>query len=240
MRRRALILATVLVAGLSGCHRAERQAEQAAAQAAAREDAARQAARGFDEAMSARDWPRAKAQGDVLLMQYPDTAAARAIAARMPEVRAQADAVRESARVAALWTYTAVAVHGGTQRAATIESTQEVDTDGSGAHPVQLVFRDHPEWGRSAYLVLQAGDFDCYGGCRARVAVDDGAPAPMAASRPKTDQAIALFIEDERALWRRVLGAKTLAITFPVKAGGTRTATFAVGGVDHSRFPGWY
>ena len=240
MNVRAFVFATVLVAALPGCHRAEHQAEQAAAQSAAREDAARQAARGFADAVSAQNWPLAKAQGDVLLMQYPDTEVARAVRARMADVRTKADALRESARLAALWNYTAVAVQGGTQRAATIDSKQALDTGGSGAHPVQLVFRDHPEWGRSAYLVLQAGDFDCYGGCKVQVAIDDGAPKPMAASRPKTDEAIAMFIEDERALWRMVLGAKTLAITFPVKAGGTRTAMFEVGGVDHARFPGWY
>jgi hypothetical protein len=240
MTVRALVFAMVLVVALPGCHRAEHQAEQIAAQSAAREDAARQAARGFDDAVSAQNWPLAKAQGDVLLMQYPDTRVAQSVRARMAEVRTKADAIRESARLAALWNYTAVAVHGGTQRAATIDSKQALDTDGSGAHPVQLVFRDHPEWGRSAYLVLQAGDFDCYGGCKVQVAVDDGAPKPMAASRPKTDEAIAMFIEDERALWRMVLGANTLAITFPVKAGGTRTAIFEVGGVDHARFPGWY
>ena len=117
---------------------------------------------------------------------------------------------------------------------------QPVDVDGSGAKPVQLVFRDHPSWGRSAYLVLQAGDFNCYGGCNVKVSVDDGAAVAMSASRPKTDEAIAMFIEDERALWRMVLGAKTLSVEFPVKPKGTRTAVFEVGGVDHAQFPGWY
>jgi hypothetical protein len=239
-RRWALLVVLALAAMVCGCHRAEHQAEQAVAQSAAREDAARQAARGFDDAVTAQNWPLAKAQGDVLLMQYPDTQIAQAVRARMADVRTKADAIRESARVAALWNYTAVAVHGGTQRAATIDSKQALDTDGSGAHPVQLVFRDHPDWGRSAYLVLQAGDFACHGGCAVQVAVDDGAPKPMAASRPETDEAIAMFIEDERALWRMVLGARTLTITFPVKAGGMRTAVFEVAGVDHAQFPGWY
>ena len=232
-----LILAAV---ALGGCHRAQHQAEQAAAQAAAKEDAARQAAVAFDEAVSAQNWPLAKAQGDVLLMQYPDTQVAQRVGARMDGVRAKAAEVREAARTAALWNYSRVAVPGGVQLAATIDSRQPVDVDGSGAEPVQLVFRDHPSWGRSAYLVLQTGDFDCYRGCKVKVRADDGTARPMAASRPKTDEAIAMFIDDERALWRMVLGAKSLSIEFPVKAGGTRTAQFDVGGVDHARFPGWY
>jgi hypothetical protein len=238
--RLACIGLALAAVGLGGCHRAQHQAEQAAARAAAQEDAARQAAVAFDDAVSAGNWPLAKAQGDVLLMQYPDTQAARRVGAQLPSVRAKAAEVRDAARTAALWNYSRVAVRGGTQLAATIDSSQPVDVDGSGAKPVQLVFRDHPSWGRSAYLVLRAGDFDCYRGCKVKVRVDDGAARSMAASRPKTDEAIAMFIDDERALWRMVLGAKALSIEFPVKAGGTRTAAFEVGGVDHARFPGWY
>jgi len=33
--------------------------------------------------------------------------------------------------------------------------------------------------------------------------------------------------------------AKKLSITFPVKAGGTRTAVFETGGVDASKLPKW-
>jgi hypothetical protein len=40
-------------------------------------------------------------------------------------------------------------------------------------------------------------------------------------------------------LWRTTAGATRLAIEFPVKAGGTRTATFDVAGLDASKLPGW-
>ena len=117
-------------------------------------------------------------------------------------------------------------IPGETQTiSAAIYSKQEVDT-GGGKRPVRLIFRDHPEWGRSAYLVLEKGDFDCYSGCKVKVSIDDGKPKAMAASRPKTDEAIAMFIEDEGALWRMAQQAKTgLSIEFPVKAGGTRTTS---------------
>ncbi|HMB42573.1 MAG TPA: hypothetical protein VKM00_01695 [Luteimonas sp.] len=238
--RTAVVAAAIAVTATAGCHRAQHQAEQAAAQAALQEDAAKQGEAAFDAAVAAQNWSVAKAQGDVLLMQYPRTSAAQRVTAQMDAVRAKASAAREEARTAALWNYTRVPVDGGTQRAATIDSSQPVDVDGSGAKPVQLVFRDHPSWGRSAYLVLQAGDFNCYRGCDVQVTVDDGAAVAMSASRPKTDEAIAMFIEDERALWRMVLGAKTLTVEFPVKPKGTRTAVFEVGGVDHAQFAGWY
>jgi hypothetical protein len=238
--RTAVVAAALAVIATAGCHRAQHEAEQAAAQAAAQEDAAKQGEAAFDAAVAAQNWSVAKAQGDVLLMQYPRTSAAQRVTAQMEAVRAKASAARDEARTAAWWNYTRVAVDGGTQRAATIDSSQAVDVDGSGAKPVQLVFRDHPSWGRSAYLVLQSGDFNCYGGCHVKVSVDDGAAVAMSASRPKTDEAIAMFIEDERALWRMVLGAKTLTVEFPVKPKGTRTVVFEVGGVDHAQFPGWY
>jgi hypothetical protein len=86
---------------------------------------------------------------------------------------------------------------------------------------------------------MEAGDFDCYGACRVAVTVDDAAPVRMAANRPDTDEAIAMFIDDERALWRMLDGAKTLSVAYPVKAGGTRTALFEVGGLDRGKLPAW-
>jgi hypothetical protein len=175
----------------------------------------------------------------VLIAQYPDSQAAARVRTRYDAVKAKAQAERETARAAALWNYNRLAVKGGAQVSAAIYAKDDVDVDGSGAKPVQLIFRDHPAWGRSAYLVLQAGDFNCYGGCKVKVKVDGAAAKPVAASRPKTDEAIAMFIEDERKLWRLARGAKLLTIEFPVKAGGTRTAVFEVGGLDGSQMPGW-
>jgi hypothetical protein len=175
----------------------------------------------------------------VLLAQYPQTAAATRVRTQFDAVAAKAEAAREQSRTAALWSYNREPVKGGTQLSASIYARDEVDVDGSGAKPVRLIFRDHPSWGKSAYLVLQAGDFDCYGGCKVQVTVDDGKPKPMAASRPKTDEAIAMFIEGERALWRMTKGAKTLQVEFPVQGGGTRKALFEVAGLDRTQLPGW-
>ncbi|KAG1526754.1 hypothetical protein G6F50_018365 [Rhizopus delemar] len=52
----------------------------------------------------------------------------------------------------------------------------------------------------------------------------------MAAWRPKTDEAIAMFITDQKALWKLARKGKSISIEFPVKAGGTRTAVFETGG----------
>lgn len=234
----ALPLLVLAAALLGACRGGQDPAELAAQQAAAREQAAEQAERQFEAAIAEGNWALARAQGDVLVADYPDSAAAGRIAEQHAEARARAAEEAEDHRLASLWSYQQVPVEGGQQRSASITAKEPVDVDGSGATPVQLIFREHPEWGRSSYLVLRAGDFDCYGGCRVQVTAD-GEPRRMAASRPDTDDAIAMFIEDERALWRLVRDAGLLEVEFPVSAGGTRSATFEVGGLDAAKMPGW-
>jgi len=175
----------------------------------------------------------------------PSAAEQAKAAAREAEQAAEAKAREErkarveAERLAVLWRYQEATVGGGRQVTASILSIDNLDTDGKGAKPAQLVFRDHASWGRSSYLVLQAGDFDCAPRCTVSVTVDDLAPEKMAARRPKTDEAIAMFINDAAALWRLTSSARRISIEFPVKAGGTRTASFDVAGLDESKMPGW-
>ncbi len=240
-----LILGVLCAVAVAGCTDPEAQRQQQEA-AAAQERAKREAdAEGigklYDAALNGADWEKAKVHGAALLDQFPGSEAARRIEAGFEEVKQKADAARELRRMQGLWNYNQVAVKGGTQRSAAIYSKDRVDVDGSGAKPVQLVFRDHPEWKRHAYLVLQASDFAraCYRSCQVTVGVDGAAPRGMAAHRPDTDEAIAMFITDNRGLWRQARKAKVIEIEFPVKAGGTRKAVFEVGGLDGSQMPNW-
>ena len=168
-----------------------------------------------------------------------ENAAAEAAKAAEARVREAAAAKREAARLADLWTYSDTPAGKGRQLSTYLYSSEGVDTDGLGPKRVQLVFRDHPSWGRSSYLVLQGGDFNCYSGCTVKVTVDEAEAKSMAGRRPKTDEAIAMFINDEMALWRMTAGAKRLSVEFPVRAGGARTATFEIAGLDRSKMPGW-
>lgn len=241
MKRMTWLVVGVLA--LSACRdpEAERQA-QLAAEAAAKaelEAKAEGVEKQYQLAVEAEDWDRARIHGGSLLDMYKTTEAAARIEPGYAEVKGKAEAARELRRMKGLWQYNQVAAGGGAQRAAMIYSRQRVDVDGSGEKPVQLVFRDHPQWKRHAYLVLQAGDFRCPGGCKVQVGVDGGKPRAMAAWRPDTDEAIAMFITDHAALWKLARNAKTLSIEFPVKAGGTRTAVFETGGVDAEQMPKW-
>lgn len=237
------VLAVIALAGvlaLPACKGEDPQAaaQAQAAQAAAREEAAAKIASQFDEAVAAGNWQLAKGYGDILLAEHPDSAAAARIKPQHDEARAKADAEREQKRLAALWAYGNEPVKGGSQLSAAIFARANVDTDGSGAKPVRLIFRDHPDWGRSAYLVLEAGDFDCYKGCRLKITAD-GKTHTLPGSRPNTDEAIAMFIEDHRALWRLAKASKQLAIEFPTKAVGRKTAEFDVAGLEPGKLPKW-
>jgi len=237
----ALFLAAGTVA-MTGC--GDREAERAAAaaaQAAALEQQADEVAKKYDSAVTSRDWDMARIHGVALIDQYPDSTAAKRIGPGLEEVKAKAEGAREQRRMESLWDYSQVPADGGTQRSAAILSKDPVDVDGTGAKPVQLVFRDHPKWKRSSYLVLQTSDFAkaCYGRCSVGVVADGAAARKMSANRPDTDEATAMFIDDNKALWRLARKTRVLEIEFPVKDGSLHKAVFETGGLDGSQMPGW-
>ena len=239
MKMLPLAIATCLL--LSACKGEDPQAaaRAAAEQAAAKEQAAEAMAKQFDDAVTAQNWALAKGHGDILQIEHPTSDAAARIKPKLEEIKARAEAEQQAHRLASLWAYGDEPVgKDGHQLSAAIYSQEPVDTDGSGAKPVRLIFRDHPEWGRSSYLVLEAGDFDCYAGCKLKVTVD-GKTHTLPGSRPKTDDAIAMFVEDWKGLWTLTKGSKQLSIEFPTKAVGKRTAEFEVGGLDASKLPKW-
>ena len=238
MKRKIILLCCLLA--LAAC--ADREAEQraaVAAQAAANETAAAELATQYDSALTAQNWEMARIHGAALLAQYPQTQAATQVEQTFADTKTKAEEVREQNRLSSLWNYAQVTAGKGIQRSAMIYSKEPVDVDGAGPRTVQLVFRDHPEWKRSAYLVLQAGDFRCPGGCKVKLVADGAAAKSMAAWRPDTDEAIAMFITDHKALWKLVRKTRAVAIEFPVKGGGTRTAVFETGGLNAEHMPGW-
>lgn len=236
----AFAIACALLGGCAGEDPAV-AAKAVAEQAAAQEAKAQEGAAAFDDAVKKENWSLAKAQADVLIAQYPHSAAAKRVRPEYDGIKQKLDETREAARTAALWSYGTQSVKGGLQTSSAIyaKDNVDVDVDGTGPTQVRLIFRDHPDWGRSSYLVLQNGDFNCYGGCRVQITLDGKPAKSLPGSRPKTDEAIAMFIEDERALWKMTKSAKTLEIEFPVKGLGKRSAVFEVAGLDPGRMPGW-
>lgn len=234
----AAIIAMAIGLGSGGCGRGDQaatDAAQQAARAATAEQAAKPGEAAFEQAIAVENWSLAKAHADVLMASYPDTQAAARVRTRYDAIKDKANAAKEQLRLQGLWSYNVEKVEGGRQLSASLYARDETTVGDGKKSPVRLIFRDHPAWGRSSYLVLQSGDFDCYRGCRLNVTTDDGAVKTFAGSRPKTDEAIAMFIEDERALWRLAKSAKTLSIEFPLKDAGKQTAVFETGGVDATK-----
>lgn len=238
---KSIAIAIALCLALSACKGEDPEAagKAAAAQKAAQEQAAEVMEKQFEDAVAAHNWRLAKGYGEVLQVDHPTTDAAARVKDQLGDVRAKAEAEAQQQRLAALWDYGDELVKpNGHQLSAAIYSQEPVDTDGGGAHPIRLIFRDHPSWGRSAYLVLQAGDFDCYSGCKLKVTLD-GKVVSLPGSRPKTDEAIAMFVDDHKALWKLAKTGKQLSIEFPTKAVGKRTAQFEVSGLQSEKLPKW-
>ncbi|MDE2407844.1 MAG: hypothetical protein KGL91_08275 [Xanthomonadaceae bacterium] len=236
-----LPMLVALCLALSACKGEDPQAaaRAEAARKAAQEQAAGVMEQQFEDAVAAHNWRLAKGYGEVLQIDHPATDAAARVKDKLEDVRAKAEAEAQQQRLSALWDYGDEPVKtGGRQLSAAIYSQEPVDTDGGGTHPVRLIFRDHPDWGRSAYLVLQAGDFDCYKGCKLKVILD-GKVHTLPGSRPNTDEAIAMFIDDWKGLWKLAKSGKQLSIEFPTKTVGRRAAQFEVSGLQPSKLPKW-
>ncbi|RMH87904.1 hypothetical protein EBB59_12245 [Lysobacter pythonis] len=237
MSRRAPLALVALALALAACGQGEDPAVAAARLAEARETAAAPAKKTLDEAIGAERWELAYAQADLLKRDHAGTRAATEAAARFAEIEGKAKAARAERRLKALWDYQDNSAGQGRQLTAAIDARERIEID-NGRSPVKLIFRDHPEWGRSSYLVLTRGDFDCYRGCALKLTVD-GRPRTLRGTRPRTDEAIAMFVTDHRTLWRLFKSARQVTIEFPVKPGGRRSATFETGGLDPARMPGW-
>ncbi len=228
-------LCTTLLAACQGQSRQAAEEARAAEQTAQREAAALSVKQRLDEAINAGEWEVAHTRAGELQQSYAGTQAAREAEARFAEVESEVKKLRAQRRLERLWDYQRNPAGKGQQVTAAIDASNRVDT-AIGRSTVKLIFRDHPEWGRSSYLVLERGDFDCYRGCSLKLSVD-GQARTLRGSRPDTDEAIAMFITDERALWRIFKDAEEVTIEFPMKDKGRVSATFESGGLDPTRMP---
>ena len=142
------------------------------------------------------------------------------------------------ARLRGLWDYQANAVGSGTQRSASIFSrTVDLGEDQPAAIPdAQLVLRDHPEWGRSAYLLLAQSKFACGKPCTLQLAFDAQAPAEWRGKQADSGHGPALFIEDDARFVAALQKAKQLRVSLPKGSGSIGTLVFEVGGFAPERY----
>ena len=204
------------------------------------EDAARAGAllAKYEAARSADNPEAAEAAADELRDRYPDSDFAHKLEPTIEAVRKDAEAVRETRRLRGLWDYQAIAAAGGTQRSASIFSrTADAGEDQPAPIPdAQLVLRDHPEWGRSAYLLLQQSKFSCGKPCTLQLAFDGGALETWPGKQADSGKGPALFIEDEPRFIRALEKARELRVVLPKGSGNLGSLVFEVGGYSPERY----
>jgi hypothetical protein len=189
---------------------------------------ANELARDYDQARAAGQYELAQAYGNQLLHDAPGTVAAREVQATIADTGIKVDEARDKRRLEKLWSYNVEMMEGGGDgvvRSAAIYATHDADNA-----PVRLVLRAHPKWGRSVYLVLDSGEFDCPPGCEVAVKFDDAPPRQFKATK-STENKQAMFIDDEKAIRENL--DKIRVITVAASVGGKpRNLSFEVGGFD--------
>jgi hypothetical protein len=192
----------------------------------------------YEAARVAGNPEAAEAAADRLRGKYPDSDVALKLEPTLPQVREAAQAMRESRRLQKLWDYQDNAVGQGVQHSATMFSrVPDLGEDVPAAIPdAQLVLRDHPDWGRSVYLLLQQSKFACGKPCTLQLSFDEGPLETWPGKQADSGKGPALFIEDESRFMKALPDAKSLRIVLPSSSGSIRTLNFEVSGFDPTRY----
>ena len=228
-----LILSTAMLAACSGGSSPPPSSAPAAPPVAANEAQAAKEAALYEQMRESGSWDVALTLGNEVVTKFAGTQAAAQVQQTLGDVRAKGEAQANQKRLARLWIYTATPEAGGTQYAAAIASRNAL----GGSAKVRLVLRQHPKWGQSVYLLLDAATFDCHKGCATLPVSFDGAPAQrMKATVPPTGEP-ALFIDDDKAFIARLQKSQTVAVTATIKDLGEKTMEFEVGGYDPAKLP---
>lgn len=203
------------------------------------EDAANKLLVKYEEARTDEDYESAEFHADELRRRHGETRAAAKMRSTLAQVQERAEARREKRRLADLWDYQRIAVEsGGTQHSAAIYSRVEVDPEGEAppATPdARLIFRRHPEWGESAYLVLAQSELKCGPPCVLEIRFDDGEPQKYAGDPADTGTGPALFIVDRDRFLAALRDADRVHIRLPETAHLRPSFSFEVGGFSPDR-----
>lgn len=192
----------------------------------------------YESAVNDGNWQAAENLADQLRDHYPESKSAAGLAPSLENVRKQAAAARESQRLGALWEYQAVQAAGGVQRSAAIYSRTVLAVEGEVPPPAdaRLVLRDHPAWGRSAYLLLEQAKFRCGSPCRLMIQFDGAQAQPFAGRQADSGQGPALFIKDEKRFIEAMDRSRELRIELPPGSGRLAALNFDVAGYDAARY----
>ena len=229
--RRGLALALLAATlALGACHSGD---DGGTAMTPEQSDEALKLRHDYEEALAAKNYDGAAKIADRLRRKYPDSDAMAKVRETLDNTIARAEAQAEGNRLAALWDYQKNKAGEGTQYTALIPSYVEPDDNGlpSGPPDARLVLRVHPEWGKSAYLLLAQKGFACGDPCKMVVVFDEAVPEDYAGTQADSGEGPALFIEERGRFYAAMRNAKVVRIKLP----GAGTLRFDVGGYDPAR-----
>ena len=233
-----ILLAMSMGLLLAACAQGDGDSEGGAAMTAADHDDAQALLAAYDKARTEQNWEVAETQAEKLRRRYPDSEPAGKMAETLQDTRTRADELREQRRLQGLWDYQKVAVEEGAQNTASIYSRTVPVEEGQLA-PVpdaQLVLRNHPAWGRSAYLLLAQANFQCGDPCQVGIRFDTSESQLFAAKHADSGKGPALFIEDEAAFLAAMVQAHLVRIELPKGSGLLPSVSFEVTGYDAARY----
>ena len=232
------LLAPIVAMLLAGCgpSASDVAAEKAANAKLEQKAAADAQARNYVQARDAGQYELAQAYANQLLHDAPDTVAAHEVQATLADTNVHADEARDKRRLSQLWSYDTQFLTGvgeNVVHTAAIYATKDPNDINNDQVPVRLILRRHPKWGRSVYLVLDHGQFDCPPGCKVPVKFDDQPALQLSASKSDENKQ-AMFIDDEQKI-RDVLD-KIRVVTIDTSVDGRpRSISFEVGGFDRAQ-----
>jgi len=230
----SVLLVFLLVLGLAACTNSAETGDEDVGLSTADLAKADKLLADYEAARAIENWEGAEAKADQIKSKYADSEAAGKLKSSLGQVRAKAEQAREARRLQALWDYQSVPAEGGVQRSASIFSKTVAVEEGSPltVPDAQLVLRDHPAWGRSAYLLLAQSKFQCGEPCTVKISFVDVAAQTWAAKQADSGQGPALFIEDEQGFIAQMDNSDNVRITLPEGSGFAPSVTFEVGGYD--------
>lgn len=202
------------------------------------EDAGQKLLVQYEAARTDGDWETAEMHADELRRKHGETRAASTMRATLADVQEKAEAEREVRRMRDLWTYQKFAVEGGTQHSASLDSKVEHDPESETRPPppdATLIFRRHPAWGESAYLVLAQSNLRCGPPCTLKIRFDDAEPETYAGDPADTGTGPALFIVDRDRFLDALDGAQRVRVYLPPTEHLAPMFDFEVGGFDRER-----
>lgn len=202
------------------------------------EDAGQKLLVQYEAARTDRDWETAELHAEELRRKHGETRAAAKMRTTLAEVQAAAEAERDARRLKDLWDYQRIQVDGGIQHSASLDSKVEHDPESDAPPPppdAQLIFRRHPAWGDSAYLVLAQESLQCGPPCVLKIRFDDAPAQDFVGDPADTGTGPALFIVDRDRFLAALRGARRVRIALPETAHLRPTFDFEVAGFDAER-----